>query len=126
MSDMTSTLGNIVAQAVGPLPHVCQEQVLLDLERARMSAEDFARGNAVIDSTGNAQLTWRCVTRNLLRQIDELGNTIENVVNIVRSVNDGSEDAVDAEGTIFVLRGLLSEYMSEDEDPDDDMPPMIA
>ena len=40
--DATLTgLGSIVKEALGPLPQVCQEQVLLDLERARMTAEDL-------------------------------------------------------------------------------------
>jgi hypothetical protein len=33
-------IGDIVKAALGPLPTVCQEQVLLDLERAKMQAED--------------------------------------------------------------------------------------
>ena len=33
-------LGDIVKASLGPLPNVCQEQVLLDLERARMANED--------------------------------------------------------------------------------------
>ncbi len=38
--DSTARLGSIIKEALGPLPRVCQEQVLLDLERARMTAED--------------------------------------------------------------------------------------
>ena len=33
-------ISEIVKASLGPLPTVCQEQVLLDLERARMQAED--------------------------------------------------------------------------------------
>ena len=33
-------LGDLVKVSLGPLPNVCQEQVLLDLERARMANED--------------------------------------------------------------------------------------
>ena len=33
-------LGDLVKASLGPLPTVCQEQVLLDMERARMQAED--------------------------------------------------------------------------------------
>ena len=33
-------IGDIVKASLGPLPTVCQEQVVLDLERARMQAED--------------------------------------------------------------------------------------
>ena len=33
-------LKDLVKASLGPLPMVCQEQVLLDMERARMKAED--------------------------------------------------------------------------------------
>ena len=33
-------IGDLVKAALGPLPLLCQEQVLLDLERARMANED--------------------------------------------------------------------------------------
>jgi hypothetical protein len=33
-------IGDLVKAALGPLPLVCQEQVLQDLERARMAKED--------------------------------------------------------------------------------------
>ena len=33
-------IGDIVKATLGPLPTVCQEQVMLDMERARMQAED--------------------------------------------------------------------------------------
>ena len=33
-------LKTLVQDALGPLPRVCQEQVLLDMERTRMLAED--------------------------------------------------------------------------------------
>ena len=33
-------IGDIVKASLGPLPTVCQEQVMLDMERARMQAED--------------------------------------------------------------------------------------
>ena len=41
-----ATLGNLVKESLGPLPIVCSEKVLLDLERARMTAEDYRQGNA--------------------------------------------------------------------------------
>ena len=34
-------IGGIIKEAIGPLPKICQETVLRDLERARMSAEDL-------------------------------------------------------------------------------------
>ena len=37
---MASDLKELVKESLGPLPRVCQEQVLLDMERARMFAED--------------------------------------------------------------------------------------
>jgi len=41
-----TTLGSIVKEALGPQLRVCQDTVLLDLERARMTAEDL-RGAAI-------------------------------------------------------------------------------
>ncbi len=52
MSDTQTTLAGIVGEAVGPLPRVCAEQVLRDLERARMTAEDYREGNAVCNVYG--------------------------------------------------------------------------
>ena len=37
---MASDLKELVKESLGPLPRICQEQVLLDMERARMIAED--------------------------------------------------------------------------------------
>ena len=37
---MALDLKELVKDCLGPLPRVCQEQVLLDMERARMTAED--------------------------------------------------------------------------------------
>ena len=38
---LVSYLGDIVKASLGPFPHVSHEQVLLDLERVRMSKEDI-------------------------------------------------------------------------------------
>ena len=40
-SGLVRYLGDIVKASLGPLPNVCQEQVLLDMERVRMSKEDL-------------------------------------------------------------------------------------
>ena len=37
---LMDNIGDLVKAALGPLPTVCQEQVLLDMERARMGKED--------------------------------------------------------------------------------------
>ena len=63
---MASELSAMIKESLGPLPRVCQEQVMLDMERARMTAEDYRQGNAVmdrwVDSRGNEQsVTWRRV-----------------------------------------------------------------
>ena len=68
--DATVTLGSIVSEALGPQPRVCQETVLLDLERARMTAEDLRMTAENLRSAAispystnndprNPRLTWR-------------------------------------------------------------------
>ena len=39
--DATMIIGGIIKEAIGPLPKICQESVLRDLECARMFAEDL-------------------------------------------------------------------------------------
>ena len=90
MSDVTATLGNIVAQAVGPLPQVCQEQVLLDMERARMSAEDLRiRMNTVVEII-------RFVNFGALTQEDAIG-ALRVELSQYMSVEESDEDDEDME-----------------------------
>ena len=49
-------IGDIVKASLGPLPTVCQEQVVLDLERARMQAED---NRAALIRTEKKNNVWR-------------------------------------------------------------------
>ena len=46
----------MVQDALGPLPRVCQEQVLLDMERSRMMAESSSgRLNQAIEALRNSE-----------------------------------------------------------------------
>ena len=46
----------MVKDCLGPLPRVCQEQVLLDMERSRMMAEDSrCRLNQAIEALRNSE-----------------------------------------------------------------------
>ena len=46
----------MVKDCLGPLPRVCQEQVLLDMERSRMMAEDSrCRLNEAIEAFRNSE-----------------------------------------------------------------------
>ena len=49
-------IGDIVKASLGPLPTVCQEQVMLDMERARMQAED---NRAALIRTEKKSNVWR-------------------------------------------------------------------
>ena len=49
-------LKTMVQDALGPLPRVCQEQVLLDMEQSRMMAEDSrCRLNQAIEALRNSE-----------------------------------------------------------------------
>ena len=97
MSDTQTTLAGIVSEAVGPLPRVCAEQVLRDLERARMTAEDFRAGNAACTVYGEtfrrrvASQTERIANdraymRTLTRRERVLDETIEEHERTLRAV----------------------------------------
>ena len=46
----------MVKDCLGPLPRVCQEQVLLDMERSRMMAEDSrCRLNEALEAFRNSE-----------------------------------------------------------------------
>ena len=49
-------LGDIVKSSLGPRPNVCQEQVLLDMERAMMAKED---NRAAVIRTEKKENVWR-------------------------------------------------------------------
>ena len=102
--DATVTLGSIVSEALGPVPRVCPETVLLDLERARMTAEDL-RSAAIAPSK---------TVDNAQRQVRELSQTIDLVVNIVRNADGGT--AQQQEDALSQLRIELREGMSDNED----------
>ena len=65
-------IGGIIKEAIGPLPKICQESVLRDLECARMSAEDL-RAKALSPEVSppwvlpKCYMTWREVADNEVR-----------------------------------------------------------
>ena len=83
-------IGEIVKASLGPLPTVCQEQVLLDLERARMQAEDnraaLARSEKKIQRM-EEQIDHALLQLNLVR--DDLLHVYER-----SGVNEHQEFAV--------------------------------
>ena len=65
----------MVQDALGPLPRVCQEQVLLDMEQSRMMAEDSrCRLNQAIEALRNSENQRReCewILRNAMTILDQ-------------------------------------------------------
>ena len=131
--DATVTgLGRIVEEALGPLPQVCQEQVILDLERARMTAEDYAHGNAVMnryrDGAGvDGTETWRQMNRIHLRNMNEMNHTLGNIANAVTwhdhgATSDGipmdDADCFEQIRAEVQFHGFLEEPSSAEDDLD--------
>ena len=109
MTSTQRTLASLVSEAVGPLPCVCAEHVLQDLERTRMMAEDFREGNAVCDIPGEigayrniVGTTWRqrvtdqrlhlaryrAHTRELERREDALLDEADEAERLQREMED--------------------------------------
>ena len=87
---MALDLKGLVKDCLGPLPRVCQEQVLLDLERARMTAEDYRRGNARCEDKTN--LTWRRRDDLRVLYIQEAEQTLKNIANAVKWHDNGQNE----------------------------------
>ena len=64
---MASDLKELIKESLGPLPRVCHEQVMLDMERARMTAEDYRQMN-----------------RSHVEKINEMSKSIMNIGLIVQ------------------------------------------
>ena len=99
-SAMASDLKELVKDCLGPLPRVYQEQVLLDMERARMTAED-ARAVTERWYSANARMANRVkVSRDLIEEARqtaitaaESGGTRENFRVALINVNNTLVDA---------------------------------
>ena len=117
MSDAQTTLAGIVSEAVGPLPRVCAEQVLRDLERARMTAEDFRAGNSVCTVYGETfrqrvasqrehMTNVRAHIRTLLRRERELDAMLDEDERTLRGVTLFAR-LTDAESALAGVRMVL-------------------
>ena len=116
---MASDLSGLIQESLGPLPRVCQEQVLLDLERARMTAEDYRQGNAVDKGTQ----TWRQMMIWTGREMNEMDRTIGNIANVVQSHDNAEVDDVDCFEQIRLevqAHGYLSDDTSDEEESEED------
>ena len=97
---MASDLKELIKESLGPLPRVCQEHVLLDMERARMFAED-ARAATEQWYCAKARLDHRVeVSRDLIEEARQTaitaadsGGTRENFRVALINVNNTLVDA---------------------------------
>ena len=100
-------ISEIVKASLGPLPAVCQEQVLLDLERARMQAEDnraaLARSEKKIQRM-EEQRDHALLQLNLVR--DDLLHVYER-----SGVNEHQEFAVSV--SINALTNIIDDMESD-------------
>ena len=113
-SDTQTTLAGLVGEAVGPLPRVCPEHVLRDLERARMMAEDLRELERVRQMAA-AAITSITTISNLL---SDQNNRNAIIVNIVRGADGGT--AQDQEDALAQIRLELHMDNEEDEGEEDD------
>ena len=64
-------------------PHAIEE-LMRELERARMEREDFAQGNASAPAwSGNFAYTWRTSNQERDRRIGLMNQTLENIADVV-------------------------------------------
>ena len=102
--DATLTgLGSIVCAALGPLPRVSPETVHLDLERARMTAEDHAQGNAVMhryrDGAGlDRAETWRQMNKIHIRNLNDQNDQMGRTDHLMEEARTGALRAIDSKG----------------------------
>ena len=86
---MASDLSVLIKESLGPIPRVCQEQVLLDMERARMTAEDYRQGNAQCEHN----LTWRKLEHCQKLHLEEADQIIGSMLDVVLRYEAGQTDA---------------------------------
>ena len=129
---MASDLKGLVKECLGPLPRVCQEQVILDLERARMTAEDYRQGNARCEHNPNF-LTWRKLEQCRKLREEDADQTISNIADVVRWHVNGQTNAsgrlltdedcfaqIRAEVQAHGLLNSSDDEMSDEEEEEDD------
>ena len=117
---MALDLKELVKDCLGPLPRVCQEQVLLDMERARMTAEDANAQSGHAKARMANRLT---ASRNLIEdaRVDaimaaESGGTRENFRVALIGVNNTLVEAWRATYGIHPIPDDTDIEASESED----------
>ena len=111
--DATARLCSIVKEALGPMPRVCQETVLLDLERARMTAEDLR--SAAISPYPIFQpqdpryrlRTWREVGIERNEMTSTLSDRMGRSEGLIEEARAGALRAADSNGTRNYYRVAL-------------------
>ena len=122
---MASDLKGLIQESLGPLPRVCQEQVLLDLERARMTAEDYRQGNARCEHNPNF-LTWRKLEECRKLAIENTDQTMKNIADVVKWHDTGVNEhgvTMDDVDCFEQIRTEVQEsgYLAEESEEDDAM-----
>ena len=88
---MASDLQGLVKECLGPHLRVCPEQVVRDMERARMTAEDYRQGNAPCEHNPNF-LTWRKLEHCRKLAIQEAEQTLKNIADVVKLHDNGGQN----------------------------------
>ena len=76
------------------------EEVMREMERARMTAEDYAQGSA----RAPVGLSWRAREAQLLRGVDRMGQALDGVTDAIDGVNDGAHGP---DAAVAVIGDLL-------------------
>ena len=115
---MASDMKGLIQESLGPLPRICQEQILLDLERARMTAED-ARADAA--RMARRTRTLRNEARGVaITALITGGMTRRDFRDALIETNDAIGDAIRETNQIINQQTDDDEEMSDnDEEPDD-------
>ena len=127
---MAADLKGLIQESLGPLPRVCQEQVLLDLERARMTAEDaradaarMARRTRTLMNEARAIAMSSVITGGMTRRDlrDALIETSDAIGDAIRATNQhhvtDEESDIDEEEPDDTV--MAADEMSDEEEGED-------
>ena len=103
------------------MPHA-MEEIRRDLERARMTAEDYAQGNARLTEPGCPPISWRQSCGDYRDCVDRLQDQIDSVIMTVDEARDGQTTERDAlqEICYHLDLGDFEEEGEDDEEPDEE------
>ena len=92
---------------------------MLDMERARMTAEDYRQGNARCDHNPNF-MTWRALEHCQTLRLEEADQTIKNIANVVKRRGHSltAEDCFSQIRAEVQAHGLLDSSDEEMSDED--------